>query len=149
MITPYQPGEKWRVADRSLEADLREVSSSSTTEAERDDQALNTTKACVFHRGSKMWTLSFDGTTAHVAELVGINYIAELLRHPRTPIDADTLVATIRENTDAPVETVEERVVRAGAAMPGIPLTDAKAVRTVKAEWQKRSENSKTLQPVT
>src|SRR5206468_3114925 len=59
-------------------------------------------------------------------------------RHPRTPIDADTLVATIRENTDTPPETAEERVVGAGAAMPGIPLTDAKAMKTVKDELVKR-----------
>jgi len=143
VITTYRRGEKWQVENSLQEVGIRNASLSSTTEAALDDQALNANKACVFQRGTKMWTLSFDGTTAHVADFVGMNYIAELLRHPRTPIDADTLVATTRENTDAPVETVEERVVKAGAAMPGIPLTDAKAIKTVKAELAKRHRELK------
>jgi hypothetical protein len=67
-----------------------------------------------------------------------MNYIAELLRRPRTPIDADTLVGTAHENADASPEASEERVVLAGAALPGIPMTDAKAIKAVKAELSKR-----------
>jgi hypothetical protein len=147
IITAYRRGEKWQEvsnpSDGSGDADLCDASSSSASIVTLDEQAWSTEKACVFHRGTKVWTLSFDGTTAHVADLAGMNYIAELLRHPRTPINADTLVATIRENTDTPVETAEERVVGAGAAMPGIPLTDAKAIKTVKAELAKRKAELK------
>lgn len=147
IITAYRRGEKWQEVsnprDGSGDAGLREVSSSSTSNVMLDEQAWSTDEACVFHRGTRVWTLSFDGTTAHVADLAGMNYIAELLRHPRTPIDADTLVATIRENTDTPMATAEERVVGAVAAMPGIPLTDAKAIKTVKAELAKRKAELK------
>jgi hypothetical protein len=132
IITAYQPGEKWlevsTLRDASRNAGVREASSTSTSNK----------KTCVFQRGTKVWTLSFDGTTVHVAELAGMNYIAELLRRPRTPIDADTLVGTARENADASAEASEERVVMAGAAMPGIPMTDAKAIKAVKAELAKR-----------
>jgi hypothetical protein len=141
-ITTYGRGEKWQevsnLSDGAGDTGLRETSSSSTSDVMLDEQALYTKKACVFQRATKVWTLSFDGTTAHVTELVGMNYIAELLRHPRTLIDADTLVATIRENADTTAETAEERVVMAGAAMPGIPLTDAKAIKAVKAELARR-----------
>jgi len=133
IITAYQPGEKWQevstLRDTSGNAGAREASSSSSS---------SNTKTCVFQRGTKVWTLSFDGTTVHVPELAGMNYIAELLRRPRTPIDADTLVGTAHENADASPEASEERVVLAGAALPGIPMTDAKAIKAVKAELSKR-----------
>jgi hypothetical protein len=79
-----------------------------------------------------------------------MNYIAELLRRPRTPIDADILVGTVRENVDVPSKASErekvdaaakpsdQRVVKAGAAMPGLPRADAKAIKAVKAELSKK-----------
>jgi hypothetical protein len=146
IITAYRRGEKWQEVPKlkggSGDAALRGAFSSSTSNVV-PDQAWCSEKDCVFHRGTGVWTLSFDGTTAYVADLVGMKYIAELLRHPRTPIDAATLVATIRENTDTPAETAEERVVAAGAAMPDIPLTDAKAIKTVKAELARRKAELK------
>ena len=137
IITAYQPGEKWQevstLRDASGNAGGREASSSSTSNK----------NPCVFQRGTKVWTLCFDGTTVHVPELAGMNYIAELLRRPRTPIDADTLVGTARESADASAEVSEQRVVMASAAMPGIPMTDAKAIRAVKGELAKRKEELK------
>src|SRR5579862_579950 len=55
----------------------------------------------LFHREGHTWALSFEGKTIHVPDMVGLDYIAELLRRPRTPTDADILVGTARENTDA------------------------------------------------
>jgi hypothetical protein len=136
IITAYQRGGKWQEVSNPW--DGSGDSPSNTSSVMLDEQTRSNEKACVFHKGIKVWTLSFEGTTAHVADLVGMNYIAELLRHPRTLIDADTLVATVRENTDTASETPEERVVMAGAAIPGIPMTDAKAIKAVKAELATR-----------
>ena len=137
IIKAYRSGEKW-LDDRSGDAGLPRASSSSTSNLMPDEQAGHTEKACVFHRDTVVWTLAFGGTTAHVPNSVGMNYIAELLRRPRTPIEADTLVTTIHANTDTAIDVAEERVVRAGAAIPGIPLTDAKAIKAVKAALAKK-----------
>lgn len=99
IITAYRRGEKWQEAP------------SNTSSVLLDGQMHYTEGACVFRRGTKVWTLSFDGTTALVAHLVGMSYIAELLGHARSPIEADTLVTTVGENTEAPAEIGEERVV--------------------------------------
>lgn len=100
----------------------------------------------VFQKVGAFWAVAFGGTTAHAADFIGMGYIAELLRRPRTPIEADTLVTTIRANTDTAVDIAEERIVRAGAAMPGIPLTDAKAIKAVKAELAKKQLELKDSQ---
>jgi hypothetical protein len=96
------------------------------------------TNGAQFRRDGPVWSLRFDGKSVQVDDLVGMEYIAELLRHPRTPIEADTLVAAFRQSADGAVEVAEERIVGAAAATPGIPMTDAKAVKMVKAELAER-----------
>jgi hypothetical protein len=48
----------------------------------------------VFHRGGDVWTLTYQGTTAHVKDGKGLRYLAALLRNPGrhftpTELDAD------------------------------------------------------------
>jgi len=74
IITAYRRGEKWR--DRQ----------SNASSVDLDEQTRNAETACIFRKGTKVWTLSFDGATVHLPHLVGISYIAELLRHARSPI---------------------------------------------------------------
>jgi hypothetical protein len=92
----------------------------------------------VFRKESKVWTLSFEGRTVHLGDLIGLGYIAELLRHPRTPIEAIALVTSTRENTDISVELEASRIGGMSVAFPGIPMTDVAVIKTVKAELSKR-----------
>jgi hypothetical protein len=126
-------------------------------ESKRDKITLDEQKgdACIFRKVTKVWTLCFGGKIAHVADLAGMNYIAELLRRPRAPIDADILIGTVRENVnppakvserknvDASAKVSEQRVVLTGAAMPGLPRADAKAIKSVKAALAKRKAELK------
>ena len=137
MITAYRRGEKWQEVQDGSE------SPSDSSGIMLGEQTRRSEEPCVFRRDTRVWTLSFDGRTVHAAHLVGMNYIAELLRHARSPIEADTLVATIGDNAETKAGVVEERVVVAGAAMPGIPMTDAKAIKTVNAELKKRQAELK------
>jgi hypothetical protein len=103
-----------------------------------DQQAPDEQGICIFQKGPVVWKLSFNGVTAHIPDVLGMGYIAELLRHPRTMIEVATLVANSRGSTDTSAEAVEQRVVPADAAMPGMPMSDPKTIRAVKAELEKR-----------
>jgi hypothetical protein len=86
----------------------------------------------VFRREPNMWALTFEGKTAHVGDFLGMEYIAELLRHPRTPIEAAALGVTVQPKKDVAVGTDDERITKATAVMPGIPKADPKAIKAVK-----------------
>lgn len=112
----------------------KEVAKMITDRVSSHEPRTGLTNGALFRRDGPVWTLQFDCKSVQVGDLVGMEYIAELLRHPRTPIEADSLVAVRREDTGGPVAIAEARVVSATAAMQGIPLTDAKAIKAVRTE---------------
>jgi len=104
--------------------------------------------ACVFRREGDIWELAFDGKTVHVRHLAGMDLIAELLRHPRSEIDA---LALRGPDAGAPQRPTENSMVELGLGMSeaaerhlkdwpgaesnfGIPISDKKAIQTAKTE---------------
>ena len=98
---------------------------------------------CEFRKIGTVWALRFKDKTAHVEALVGMDYIAELLRRPGSAIEAHSLVAAHGQNTGVPVPMAEARVVGATAAMQGIPLTDAQAIRTIRTDLARKKAELK------
>lgn len=70
----------------------------------------------LFRKEGKIWTMSFDRKTVHVADTLGLGYIAELLRKPRVAIEAAQLAGADIKSTRL-------------AAMPGIPLADEPTIK--------------------
>jgi non-specific serine/threonine protein kinase len=94
----------------------------------------------VFRKDGEIWTISFEGKTVRVRHLVGMGYIADLLRHPRTEIEAATLGASIRGDLKPPGEVENETIVEVSASMSGMPMADAEAIRQVKAALVTRQD---------
>jgi hypothetical protein len=92
----------------------------------------------VFRREGTVWALTFDGRTVHVGDITGMGYIADLLRHPRSAIEAAVFGVPIQSYSGMPVGTDDERITKATALMPGIPMADAKAIKTVKVALAER-----------
>ena len=87
-------------------------------------QPQTTPDLAVFRKNGQVWTLAFEGKTIHLQDAVGLGYIAELLRIPHRPISAVQLVgADVKTSNLAPVS--------------GIPLTDERGLRAVRAELAK------------
>ncbi|MBI4903689.1 MAG: hypothetical protein HY820_08640 [Acidobacteria bacterium] len=81
----------------------------------------------LFRREGKLWRLIFNGTEAHVTDLLGIGYIAELLRKPRVAIEAGKL----RWPTVECLAIADE---------PGIPLADDDTIKSVRGELAARQD---------
>ncbi len=75
----------------------------------------------VFRQVGDVWLLSFDAKVVHVADTLGMGYLAELLRKPRVAIEAAQLAGVSVETTQL-------------AAIPGIPLADDKAIKAVRED---------------
>ncbi|MEO7649487.1 MAG: hypothetical protein ABIZ80_03400 [Bryobacteraceae bacterium] len=84
-----------------------------------------------------MWLLSFAGKTAYVKHCAGLNYISELLRCPRTLIEAATLVSADREQRES-VQVDPAQDIKKGAAMPGLEVSDYQAIRAVRKDLKLR-----------
>lgn len=92
------------------------------------DHRTTAAEEALFRKDGEIWTLSFDGKAAHVADTLGLGYIAELLRKPRVAIEAAQLAGASVESTKL-------------VALPGIPLADDTAIKAVRAELgEKKTE---------
>ena len=92
------------------------------------DHRTTAVEEALFRKDGEIWTLSFDGKAAHVADTLGLGYIAELLRKPRVAIEAAQLAGASVESTKL-------------VALPGIPLADDTAIKAVRAELgEKKTE---------
>jgi hypothetical protein len=116
----------------------QEVARMITDRVAAHEHRTGLTNGAQFRKDGPVWAVRFGGKSVQVDNLVGMGYIAELLRHPRTPIEAGSLVAVGCENTGGPAAIEEARVVSATAAMQGIPLTDAKAIKAVRTELARK-----------
>jgi hypothetical protein len=74
-----------------------------------------------FRLHGSAWELSFDGKTVLLPDRTGLRYIAELLRKPRTAIEAAKLAGVDTESTKLTESS-------------GIELTDEQAIKEVRAE---------------
>jgi hypothetical protein len=89
--------------------------------AAHDRRSLAASEQAVFRKEGEIWTLSFDRKAVHVADTLGLGYIAELLRKPRVAIEAAQLAGADIKSTKL-------------AAVPGIPLADEPAIKAVRAD---------------
>jgi hypothetical protein len=87
----------------------------------------------VFRLSGSAWELSFDGKTVLLPARIGLRYIAELLRKPRTAIESAKLAGLDTESTKLTVSS-------------GIPFTDGKAIKEVRAELVERKADLASLQ---
>jgi hypothetical protein len=97
-------------------------------------------KSNTFRKNGATWMLSFDGRTVHVAHLVGLGYIAELLRHPRTEIEATSLVIQTPGKTNRPGACGNDETTTATGAMRGIEMSDPKTIKACKNELARKRE---------
>jgi hypothetical protein len=91
----------------------------------RAAQASGSADTCVFRKEGSIWTISFGGKVVHIADAVGLGYIAELLRHPRVAIEALELAG-------AQAETAWQ------VQASGIPMADETTIKAVKADLEER-----------
>jgi len=69
----------------------------------------------VFRRDGEYWTIEFEGRACRLRDIKGLNYLAELLRHPGQEFHASELVAALGRDPDAlasaPVPDLEQMAV--------------------------------------
>jgi len=86
-----------------------------------------------FRKQGDFWTMCFAGTTITLSHLKGLSYVADLLRSPRVPIEASVLAGANIESTNF-------------AQVSGLPITDPKAIRAVRADLAEKKEALACLQ---
>lgn len=90
------------------------------------DHRTTIIEGAVFRKDREIWTLSFAGKAVSVADtLLGLGYMAELLRRPRVAIEAAVLAGTSVESTKL-------------VGLRGIPLADDTTIKAVRAELTER-----------
>ena len=82
---------------------------------------------CQFRNEGEIWVITFAGKTIHVRDILGLGYIAELLRRPRVEIEATQLAGTNVESSKL-------------AAAPGIPMADERTIRCVRANLVEKKD---------
>jgi hypothetical protein len=86
----------------------------------------------VFRKDGFVWTISFAGSTVLLPHLIGLSYIADLLRKPAVPIDAAQLAGIDLKSTKLVVQ-------------PGIPLADERAIKAVRGELAAKKAQTANL----
>ena len=94
----------------------------------------------LFRKNGPIWTFSFDRETGHAGDLIGMAYIAELLRSPGIEIEATTLGRLLLSGGYPAGEAEQGEIARATLSIAGLPMADAKAIKTVKAELAKTQD---------
>jgi len=74
-----------------------------------------------FHKDGETWALSFNGNAIHIRDMLGLGYIAELLRKPGFAIEAAALAGASVESTNL-------------TQLSGIPMADKATIKAVRAE---------------
>jgi hypothetical protein len=95
---------------------------------------MPTASRCRFHRQGNVWQLAFDGQEVYLPHVLGLGYIAELLRKPRVTIEA----AVLREGS---IESVKAKQIS------GLPATDKRSIATAKKEIREREALLASLSP--
>jgi hypothetical protein len=106
---------------------IREELADYLTGTMADDQTGPEQFTYLFRKDGEVWAMSFDGRTAHIKDMLGLAYIAELLRHPRTQIEAAQLAGVSGQSAKF-------------AATAGLPRADAKTIRAVRKELSERQD---------
>jgi hypothetical protein len=109
-------------------ADSHDVLRRITVIIAEHDRRTTAVEEASFRKDGEIWTLSFERKAVHVTDKLGLDYIAELLRKPRVPIESAQLAGADVDSTKL-------------AAVPGIPLSNEKTIKAVRADLvEKRTE---------
>lgn len=67
--------------------------------ATEHDRQTTAVEEVLFRKGGRTWTLSFNGKAVHIQDMLGLGYVADLLRKPGVPIEATALAGASVEST--------------------------------------------------
>ena len=97
------------------------------------DRRLPAAERAVFRKADGTWTLSFNRKTIHIPDMLGLGYVAELLRKSGVAVEAAALAGASVESTKL-------------AAVAGIPMADETAIRAVRANLVEKQTELAGLQ---
>jgi len=103
------------------------------TEQRETAPGKDSSSAYLFRQRGKVWELMFAGQRQFVSHVVGLQYVAELLRSPRTEMEALALTSRSAEQ--------EIKQVISG----GLEVTDEKTIRQVQKELDERRSQISAL----
>ena len=139
-VTPESEGRldgtdfAWHTLSDLIVLDDRKLAATRGLECETRRADAVPQNGNLFRREQDTWLLSFAGKEVHIHHLVGLGYLADVLRSPRREIEALVLVGSQPENLAVDVG-------------PGIELADDKAIRDARNLLKERQAVLAGLRP--